>query len=99
MWIFRKNWEKNNVNMNKYWFKPKDYGYGYVPISKEGWIAVLILILVGLFLAYLNNFFNPIELTLINGIIFTAGVIVLGFLFLKIFEKKCKGKLKWNWKK
>jgi hypothetical protein len=85
--------------MNKYWFKPKDYGYGYVPISKGGWIVVLILILVGLFLAYLNNFFNPTELTLINGIIFTAGVIVLGFLFLKIFEKKCKGKLKWNWKK
>jgi hypothetical protein len=85
--------------MNKYWFKPKNYGYGYVPISKEGWIAVLILILVGLFLAYLNNFFNPIGLTLINGIIFTVGVIVLGFLFLKIFEKKCKGKLKWNWKK
>jgi hypothetical protein len=85
--------------MNKYWFKPKDYGYGYVPISKEGWIATLILVLIGLLLAYVNNFFSPLKITFFDGIIFLIEIIVLGFLFLKLFEKKCKGKLKWNWKK
>jgi len=85
--------------MSKYWFKPKNYGYGYVPISKEGWIAVLGLILIGFLLAYLNNFFNITSLTLLNGLIFAIEITILGFLFLKLFEKKCLGKLKWNWKK
>jgi hypothetical protein len=85
--------------MNKYWFKPKQYGYGYVPISVEGWITTLILILFGIFLAYINDFFNLSEITILNGLLFTFEIIILGFIFLKIFEKKCKGKLKWNWGK
>jgi hypothetical protein len=83
--------------MNKYWFVPKTYGYGYVPISKEGWIATLFLILLGIFLAYLNNFFNPTQMTFQKSLFFLIEIIILGFAFLKIFEKKCKGKLKWNW--
>lgn len=83
--------------MNKYWFKPKTYGYGYVPISIEGWIATLLLILIALSLAYLNNFFNPTNLSFYNGIVFLLIVIIIGFVFLKLLEKRCKGKLKWNW--
>ena len=85
--------------MNKYWFKPKNYGYGYVPISVEGWIATLGLVLIGLLLAYINNFFNPLKLNFMSGLIFLLGIIILGFIFLKLFEKRCKGKLKWNWGK
>ncbi len=85
--------------MNKYWFVPKTYGYGLVPISSEGWISTFILIVFGVFLAYLNNFFNPQEMTFLNGLLFTVEVLVLGFIFVKIFEKKSKGKLKWNWGK
>jgi hypothetical protein len=87
------------MNRSKYWFKPKDYGYGYVPISKEGWIATLVIILIGLGLAYLNNFFNPTQIRFYNGLLFLLEILILGFLFLKLFEKKCLGKLKWNWKK
>jgi positive regulator of sigma E activity len=85
--------------MNKYWFKPKDYGYGYVPISVEGWVTTLGLILIGIFLAYINSFFNPLEMNIQKSIFFLLEIIFLGFLFLKLFEKKCKGKLKWNWGK
>ncbi len=85
--------------MSKYWFKPKSYGYGYVPISAEGWIATILLILAGIFLAYLNNFFNPYRLNFQDSLLFLAEIIILGFIFLKLFEKKCKGELKWNWKK
>jgi len=85
--------------MNKYWFAPKNYGYGYVPISTEGWITTLGLILVGLLLAYLNNFFNPVRLNFMSSLIFLLEIIILGFIFVKIFEKRCKGKLKWNWGK
>ncbi len=30
--------------MSKYWFKRKRYGWGYVPVSWEGWLAVAIFI-------------------------------------------------------
>lgn len=82
--------------MKKYWFAPKTYGYGYVPISAEGWVAIFILIGIGLIIAYLNNLFNPINMTLQRGLLFALEIIILGFVFLKLFEKKCKGKLKWN---
>jgi len=83
--------------MNKYWFKQKTYGYGYVPISIEGWIATLGIILVGLIIVYINKFFNPLEMTIKNSFFFLIEIIILGFVFVKIFEKRCKGKLHWNW--
>ena len=79
--------------MNKYWFKPKIYGWGYVPISIEGCIATFAV------LGYLNNIFNPVQMTIKSGLLFTLEIIIIGFIFIKLFEKKCKGKLKWNWGK
>jgi hypothetical protein len=101
MRFFRESWEENSIRikMTKYWFAPKIYGYGYVPISVEGWLATLILILIGMFLVYLNNFFNPYEIRFYNGLLFLAEILVLGFVFVKLFEKKCKGKLCWRWGK
>ena len=85
------------MKLNKYWFVPKNYGYGLVPISIEGWIATLVLIGFGLFIAYINGFFTPETLTFGNSFLFLAEILILGFAFLKIFEKRCKGKIKWNW--
>lgn len=36
--------------MSKIWFKNKDYGYGWVPVTKEGWAVILIFIII-LFIA------------------------------------------------
>ena len=72
---------------------------GYVPISIEGWIATLGIIVIGLGIAYLNNIFNPTQLTVKNGLLFTLEIIIFGFVFVKLFESKCKGKLKWRWGK
>ena len=83
--------------MNKYWFRPKTYGWGYVPISIEGWIATFAILAVGIFLAYINNIFNPLKITVRDGFLFTLEIIVLGIVFVKLLEKKCKGKLKWRW--
>lgn len=84
--------------MNKYWFAPKRFGYGYVPISIEGWIATIVLIFIGLFLGYINNIFNSANINFYDSLFFVGEIILLGFIFLKLFEKKCNGKLKWNWK-
>ena len=85
------------MKINKYWFAPKSYGYGYVPISIEGWLATLGVIALALLIAYINNIFNPFILTIKNGLIFTVEIIIFGFIFLKLFEKRCRGKLKWRW--
>jgi hypothetical protein len=31
--------------MNKRWFKRKKYGYGWTPVSKEGWLLTLGLVI------------------------------------------------------
>ena len=32
--------------MSRYWFKPKRYGYGATPITWEGWVFTLAIMLV-----------------------------------------------------
>ncbi len=32
--------------MNKFWFRPKAYGYGVTPSTWEGWVVVAVYILV-----------------------------------------------------
>jgi hypothetical protein len=44
--------------MNKYWFKPKTYGYGFYPISREGRVSTISLVWVLLLIAYVNWFFD-----------------------------------------
>lgn len=83
--------------MNKYWFEPKTHGWGYVPISIEGWISIFVVILFALAIAYINKIFNPLNITLIDGLLFTIEITILGFFFVKLFERKCKGDLKWRW--
>ena len=85
--------------MKKYWFRPKEYGYGLVPISAEGWIATLIIITIGILLAYVNNFFNPSKLNFLYALLFISEIFLIGYAFVKIFEKKSSGKLKWRWGK
>jgi hypothetical protein len=36
--------EKIN-NQNKRWFKNKEYGYGWAPNSREGWLVLLIFVI------------------------------------------------------
>jgi len=38
----------------QYWFKPKQYGYGAVPVTWEGWaLTLLVAILIAAASAYL----------------------------------------------
>ncbi len=40
---------------NKLWFKAKNYGYGWYPITWEGWTVIIIYIL---FIVYRGNTVN-----------------------------------------
>ena len=73
---------------NKYWFKPKKYGYGSFPVTWEGWITVLVFV------------FLVLVITLVvtpSRIMFYLMAFALVMLFIIITHRKTKGELKWRW--
>jgi accessory gene regulator protein AgrB len=75
---------------NKYWFKPKKYGYGAMPSSIEGWLVTLIFILITAYVAikFSNNTFYFI-IYLIVGIV----------IFMSIAKRKTDGEWRLRWGK
>jgi hypothetical protein len=80
------------MKKNKFWFEPKKIGWGIsYPISWEGWILLLILILVCLYLVMLNN------LSTTNGLIWFLGeVVIVLCIFMYFVKNKVRGGLKWR---
>jgi len=82
--------------MKKYWFKPKSYGYGFFPISWEGWVSVLVLIGLLFISAYVNNFFTS-EAGLKNGLRYLLDILIISGVFTALFKDKTDGDLQWRW--
>jgi len=82
--------------VKKYWFKPKLYGYGFCPISWEGWISTLILLGLLFISAYLNGFLAS-EIEAKNGLSFVFDVFVVLGIFTALFKDKVRGGLQWRW--
>lgn len=79
------------MKFNKYWFKPKGFGYGATPTTWEGWVVVIVFIIYVLSLSMLitRGEIGQYVLYLFAGIV---GVAVIS-------KKKTDGKWKWNWGK
>lgn len=82
--------------MKKYWFLPKCYGYGFFPITWQGWLSTLILLGLIFLSAYVNNFFNQ-QASTQDGLRYLLDVVILASLFTAIFKDKVKGGLRWQW--
>jgi len=80
----------------KFWFKPKRYGYGFYPISWEGWLSVLCYLAVLFLAAYTNNLFSC-EISTKEGMRFIFDLILITTIASLLFYPKTKGPLKWNW--
>lgn len=83
---------------NKYWFRPKKYGYGFTPISWEGWLMTLIFVVALLLFAYVNNLFSS-EISSGEVFKFLLNIIIISLVFSLVSKNKTKGKLKWRWGK
>lgn len=83
----------------KYWFRQKTYGYGFTPVTWEGWLVTFGLVCFLLLAGFVNNFFNIEGPTFREGIRFLLDVCILFGLFIVLFEKKCKGGMQWRWGK
>ena len=92
----------NFLNIGKkYWFVPKNYGWGLMPISWQGWVAVLVYIgLVLLYLVYgygfdLSTKVQSIAPSDIVKMVFD--ICVSAMLFIYVMEDKTDGKVRWYW--
>lgn len=80
----------------KYWFRPKNYGYGFYPISWEGWISVVVFIGLLSISTHINGFFTA-EVGTKSGLRFLFDTAVISGLFTVLFKDKVVGGLQWRW--
>ncbi len=82
--------------MKEYWFRPKSYGYGFCPISREGWLATIVFVGFLFLSAYVNGFFTS-EVGAKNGFGFLLNLFIFSGIFTVVFKDKVKGGLQWRW--
>ena len=86
------------LKKNKYWFKSKRFGWGFVPISWEGWLFILAMII----LISISVFVNKIYLEsacLENGLSFLLDFVLILLVSIQISIKKSRDKPRWRWGK
>ena len=86
--------------MTKYWFKPKTYGYGFYPITWQGWLATLALLVALFASAYTNGFFDLTEdsvLPVKDGVRYLLDIFIIVSVFTALCKDKVDGGLQWKW--
>jgi len=86
------------IKKNKYWFKPRIFGFGFTPVSWEGWLGVLFMLIVILLDAYVRGLFEAVVVDR-QGFGFLIDIFVISTLSSLVFKYKTKGKLRWRWGK
>jgi hypothetical protein len=76
--------------MNKYWFKPKSYGWGVFPVTWQGWLMTICL-------AALCFVACAISVPTKNWPRLVLDIIVLITLFMILAAPKTEGDIKWRW--
>jgi len=85
--------------MAKYWFKPKWFGFGFYPITIEGWLSTLFLVFLILLSAFENHIIVEPGPDRSECIRFFLDAIILSGVATLFFEKKMKEPLGWRWGK
>jgi hypothetical protein len=80
----------------KYWFKRRRYGYGWTPVTWQGWLTVVVFLVVLLVAAIVLVGDAPRNSFSTEGAIFLAIVVALTALVMVISLAKGP-KPKWRW--
>lgn len=83
---------QKNTN-KKLWFKRKTYGFGWTPVTWEGWLVILIYIAVIFMYEYYIHSVEP-DGNFLVGVVFP--VIIFTSILIAICYKKGE-KPKWQW--
>lgn len=83
--------------MDKYWFKPKNYGWGFGwPITWQGWLSLLVLLLfIGIFAFVDGIFFSDGSIK--SALRFIMDIVIITTLYCLVFRNRVEGGLKWRW--
>ena len=73
--------------MKKLWFKRKTYGYGWMPVSLEGWLTTLIAVAIVIFVAVKFE----------TNVLYTSLTIILTIIVLLAICIKTGEKPRWQW--
>ncbi len=80
--------------MSKLWFKAKEYGYGWYPVSIEGWMVLLIYVGFNVWNALrIDEYSHSVSDTLIN---FVPQVLISTIILIAICVKKGEP-ARWRW--
>lgn len=95
--MFEKYFNYFKYNPNHYWFKRKIWGWGWVPVTLQGWLTTLLYIALVLLLVSLREESIPGDPDSgSNFLVFGLPLIFLTALFFFIAYKKGE-KPKWQW--
>jgi hypothetical protein len=81
--------------MNAYWFKPKTYGYGAVPVTWQGW-AVIGVAVIAIAAAALLTLGHDAKEPRAWITFFTIEALILAGLFV-VTRRKTDGEWRWRW--
>lgn len=80
-------------NNKKLWFKRKNYGWGWQPATKEGWLVILVYVI--LFVLIITQNYNPYNaFEVIFKIVLPTILLITSLIF--ICYKKGE-KPRWQW--
>jgi hypothetical protein len=82
--------------MNRYWFKPKRYGYGATPVTWEGWA---VTIGAGAIVAGSIIVMNMLAGRSDFGAWLGWAVVIAGVtaLFVRVSRNRTEGEWRWRW--
>ena len=82
--------------MSRYWFKPKRYGYGATPVTWEGWVFTLLIMVVILGTGWLLlGTDSPRGATTVW--VWWAIVMVVLAASVAVTRAKTEGAWRWRW--
>ena len=76
---------------NEPWFKPKDYGYGNVPINWKGWA-----ITVG-FALFITGLVVTVKMGLLSVTLCLVMALIATAIFIPFIKAKTSGEWRWRW--
>lgn len=95
--MFQKYLSYLRDNPQKLWFKRKLYGWGWTPVTWQGWLVVLVYIVLIIALVSMREEAIPGNPDSGSSFLVLGGpVIVLTLLLIFICYKKGE-KPRWNW--
>lgn len=84
------------MNEDKYWFKAKTYGYGWTPSTWQGWVVILVYVVILALLVYNTQSQHLSDAD--SALTFVPQVLVVTVILIVVAWKKGEP-ARWRWGK